>query len=196
MSASRRGMIIIISAPSGAGKTSIAKSLVATDDKLTLSISCTTRSPRPREVEGVDYNFITEEEFNQLLQINDEVLEYTNVFGHFYCTSKSRVEAALDSGLDIILVLDCNGAKQINTDAIKCRKVVKIFILPPSISHLRNRLIARDSDSLEEIKLRLEQAESEMLQSKYYDHVVVNDSLDVSVDKVAKIIEAERCKEC
>lgn len=180
-------MIIILSAPSGCGKSSIAKKLLETDANLVLSISATTRQPRPGEVDGEHYFFKTKSAFGEL-----DYLESAEVYGNLYGTPREFVEKRLLEGKDVLFDIDSQGAYQI-MKASKAR-IVSIFILPPDIETLRHRLTARVQDNQEVIELRLKLAKSEMQHAKNYDYTVINDNFDQAVKEIQTIILSERSK--
>ncbi len=182
------GSLFIITAASGTGKTSLVKQLLATTNDLTVSISHTTRPPRPGEIDGHDYHFIEKEKF--ITAINDgKFLEHAEVFDNYYGTSEASVRAQLEAGIDVILEIDWQGAlqvKKIFTEAIM------IFILPPSLSTLRQRLSTRAQDSIEVIEQRLAGAVSEMAQYVHFDFVIINDNFEVALTELKAIIVADR----
>ncbi len=185
-----KGLLILISAPSGAGKTSLVNEIIDRDDLLIKSVSHTTRAKRPGEEESIDYFFTTESEFNQMVSNND-FIEHAEVFGNFYGTSKNYVEENLDSGFDVILEIDWQGARQIQS--VK-REAVSIFIAPPTKQELENRLRKRGKDSDETISIRMSQATSDMKKAESYNYVVVNDSFETATNQLLTIISAERLR--
>ena len=185
-----KGLLILISAPSGAGKTSLVNEIIDRDDLLIKSVSHTTRAKRPGEEESIDYFFTTESEFNQMV-LNNDFIEHAEVFGNFYGTSKNYVEENLDSGLDVILEIDWQGARQIQS--VK-REAVSIFIAPPTKHELENRLRKRGKDSEETISIRMSQATSDMKKAESYNYVVVNDSFETATSQLLTIISAERLR--
>ena len=185
-----KGLLILISAPSGAGKTSLVNEIIDRDDLLIKSVSHTTRAKRPGEEESIDYFFTTESEFNQMVSNND-FIEHAEVFGNFYGTSKNYVEENLDSGFDVILEIDWQGARQIQS--VK-REAVSIFIAPPTKQELENRLRRRGKDSEETISIRMSQATSDMKKAESYNYVVVNDSFETATNQLLTIISAERLR--
>ena len=185
-----KGLLILISAPSGAGKTSLVNEIIDRDDLLIKSVSHTTRAKRPGEEESIDYFFTTESEFNQMVSNND-FIEHAEVFGNFYGTSKNYVEENLDSGFDVILEIDWQGARQIQS--VK-REAISIFIAPPTKQELENRLRKRGKDSEETISIRMSQATSDMQKAESYNYVVVNDSFETATNQLLTIISAERLR--
>jgi guanylate kinase len=184
----RTGQLFIVSAPSGAGKTSLVKALLETISDIEVSVSSTTRAPRSGEVSGIDYHFISEEGFQQVVA-QDGFLEYATVFGNSYGTSKRLVDEKLAQGVDIILEIDWQGAQQV-------RRVMKdscsIFILPPSKQVLEERLRGRGLDSDEVINKRMRTAVDEMVHHEEYDFLVVNDDFEVALDELAMIVKTQR----
>jgi len=185
-----KGLLILISAPSGAGKTSLVNEIIDRDDLLIKSVSHTTRAKRPGEEESIDYFFTTESEFNQMV-LNNDFIEHAEVFGNFYGTSKNYVEENLDSGFDVILEIDWQGARQIQS--VK-REAISIFIAPPTKQELENRLRKRGKDSEETISIRMSQATSDMKKAESYNYVVVNDSFETATNQLLTIISAERLR--
>ncbi|WP_350560001.1 guanylate kinase [Psychrobacter sp. CAL346-MNA-CIBAN-0220] len=182
------GSLFIITAASGTGKTSLVKQLLATTNDLTVSISHTTRAPRPGEIEGHDYHFTEIDTF--ITAIGDGAfLEHAEVFGNYYGTAERSVRAQLESGVDVILEIDWQGAlqvKEIFTEA------TMIFILPPSLTTLRQRLSTRAQDSIEVIEQRLAGAVTEMAQYVHFDYVIINDNFEVALTELKAIIVADR----
>ena len=185
-----KGLLILISAPSGAGKTSLVNEIIDSDDQLIKSVSHTTRAKRPGEEEGIDYFFTTEKEFKQMVSNND-FIEHAEVFGNFYGTSKNYVEEHLDSGLDVILEIDWQGAQKIQSVG---REAISIFIAPPTKQELENRLRKRGKDSEETISIRMSQATSDMKKAANYNYIVINDSFETATSQLRTIISAERLK--
>lgn len=182
------GSLFIITAASGTGKTSLVKQLLATTNDLTVSVSHTTRDPRPGEIDGHHYHFTDDHRFVTAVGEN-KFLEHAEVFGNYYGTSEQSVRTQLDAGVDVILEIDWQGAlqvKKIFTDAIM------IFILPPSIATLRQRLSTRGQDSMEVIEQRLAGAVNEMAQYVNFDYVIINDSFEVALTELKAIIVADR----
>lgn len=186
----RRGTLFIISGSSGVGKGTINNAVLARLSNVKLSVSATTREMRPGEADGRDYFFIGPEEFAQKIQ-NDEFLEYAKVYHHMYGTPKKSVLKNLEKGFDVILEIDVQGAAKIKKTM---PDGVFIFIQPPSIEALEQRIKGRGKDSPQSIEARLKACHIEMPMAKYYDYVVVNDQLDEAINKVQSIIIAERCR--
>ncbi|MXP29786.1 guanylate kinase [Porphyrobacter algicida] len=187
----RRGVMFILSSPSGAGKTTISRMLLDADDELKLSVSVTTRPPRPGEVEGVHYHFVDDDEFDRLVE-EDDFYEWAPVFGYRYGTPKGRIRAALKDGQDFLFDIDWQGTQQLYQK--DQQDVVRVFILPPSLPELRRRLEARQTDSIEVIESRMERARAEISHWDAYDYVVINDDVDACFAKVREILQAERMK--
>ncbi len=187
----RRGIMFVISSPSGAGKTTLTRNLVNADRNLDLSISVTTRARRPSEVDGVHYHFITKQKFDQMRRAG-ELLEFAEVHGNFYGTPRKPVEKALNAGHDVLFDIDWQGAKQLyekmRTD------VVSVFVLPPSAKELKARLERRAEDASEVIARRLKNAAKEILHWTEYDHLVVNRDLNEAYDQLRNILRTERAK--
>lgn len=187
----RRGLMLVLSSPSGAGKTSISRELLARDGKISLSISATTRPRRPGEVEGEDYKFIDKMTFDLLIN-QQELLEHAKVFDHYYGTPRAPVEQSLAAGRDVLFDIDWQGTQQL---AEKARgDLVSIFILPPSTAELDRRLHSRAQDSEAVITERMARAADEMTHWSEYDYVVINVDFTESVRQVLAILEAERLK--
>ncbi|GAA0085444.1 guanylate kinase [Clostridium sp. CTA-7] len=187
---SNRGVLIVISGPSGAGKGTICKALLEKDKNIYLSVSATTRAPRVGEVEGVNYYFFTKEVFESKVKENG-FLEYANVHGNFYGTPKVNVEKMLEEGKDVILEIDIQGALQVKENF---KEGVFIFILPPSMEELKQRIIKRGSETEESLMTRFKNAYKEINYVSKYNYAVVNDTLDIAVSKVESIIAAEKCR--
>jgi guanylate kinase len=187
---SRRGLLFVVSAPSGTGKTTVAERLVQVVPALSLSRSYTSRSIRAGEVEGIDYNFITPARFEEMIAAG-AFLEYADVFGNFYGTCADDAEAFLAAGRDLVLVIDVQGARKVR---LRCTGTVAIFVLPPSFPVLEQRLRGRSSDSEEAMQRRLQTARDEIAAFTEYDYVVVNDELEACVDRLRSIVLAERAR--
>ena len=188
----KSNLLIIISSPSGAGKTSVCKKIINYDQKIKLSVSYTTRAPRDNETNGVDYFFISNDNFNKL-KINQNLLEYASVFNNYYGTSKKNVEDLLSKGFDVLFDIDWQGAAQISNSNLA--KIVTIFLIPPSKEVVYERLKKRSKetgDDQEAIKRRMHQYENEMIHADEYDYVVVNDSIEDCIKEVLEIIKKER----
>ena len=185
---SKRGHLYVIAAPSGAGKTSLLKALMARRPGLEFSVSCTTRNPRPGETDGRDYHFIGRKEFERLVEA-DEFIEHANVFGNLYGTRKSVVEAALAEGRDLILEIDWQGAAQVRKLYPDC---VGIFILPPSVEELERRLRARGQDSDSVIASRLANAQAEMAHAGEFEYRIINKDFDTAKAALARIVRERR----
>jgi guanylate kinase len=187
----RRGMMLVLSSPSGAGKTSIARAILEQEPELTMSVSVTTRAMRPGEVEGQDYHFIDMAEFDRLVSSNG-LLEHAKVFDNCYGTPKAPVEAALKSGRDVLFDIDWQGTQQLAQNARA--DLVAVFILPPSVEELEKRLRGRAQDPEEVIKKRMAKAADEMSHWREYEYVLVNRDLKESIEGVRSILAAERLK--
>jgi guanylate kinase len=187
----RRGLMLVLSSPSGAGKTSISRALLARDPLLQMSVSATTRPKRPGEVPGVDYHFVDAEEFNLMVN-RQEFLEYAKVFGHYYGTPRAPVEAALSSGRDVLFDIDWQGTQQLDASAPK--DLVTVFILPPSTRELERRLHMRAQDSAEEVSKRMAKAADELSHWPEYHYVLLNHDLERTIQQVQAILQAERLR--
>ena len=187
----RQGLMLVLSSPSGAGKTSIARALLNRDAEITMSVSATTRPRRPGETEGKDYYFVSEQKFKT--DINKGLfLEYARVFDHYYGTPLAPVQKLLSSGCDVLFDIDWQGTQQIKA---KVRDdLVSIFVLPPSTVELEKRLITRAQDSPEVVASRMARAADEMSHYPEYDYVIINHDLDQSIDSVHTILRAERLR--
>jgi len=189
---SRRGFIIVLSSPSGAGKTTLTRKLLDSDPSLALSISVTTRARRPNEVDGTHYYFITQARFDEMVAAGD-LLEYASVFGNSYGTPREPVERELAAGRVIVSDLDWQGTQQLGQSTLAA-DVVSIFILPPSIGELERRLTARNQDSPEVVRHRMDKAMDEMSHWPEYEYVLVNNDLPDSLASLQAIVMAERAK--
>ncbi len=187
----RRGLLLVLSSPSGAGKTTITRRLVERDGELRISVSTTTRAKRPSEVEGVDYVFVSEAEF-KAATARGEFLEYAQVFGNWYGTPRAAVERSLRAGLDVVTDVDWQGTQQLRQNFRD--DVVSVFILPPSIAELERRLRTRAQDDEKVVQNRMAKAHDEMSHWPEYDYVIVNGDLEQAVATVALILQAERLK--
>ena len=186
----RRGLLYVLSSPSGAGKSTIARMLMATDDGVAMSVSATTRPIRPGEEDGVDYHFVDDATFDEMVA-NGEFLEWAHVFGHRYGTLKREVLKVIESGRDVLLDIDWQGTqqlKQVDPD------IVRVFILPPSMNELERRLRARGTDSDEVIARRMERATAEISHWAEYDYVLINNDAEKCRELVQNILKAERLK--
>jgi len=185
-----KGSVFVISAPSGAGKTTICKKLIGRDPNIRPSVSFTTREPRRGEANGVDYTFIGEKTFRRMIDLG-EFVEWAEVHGNFYGTSRVRLEGLMRSGFDVLLDIDTQGASQIRHAAVRG---VFIFILPPSLKVLRERLQKRKSNTREDMERRLLRASAEIKDYNIYDYVIVNDLLRDSIRKLEAVITTERLR--
>ncbi len=187
----RRGLMFILSSPSGAGKTTIAKKLLKTVDGIGMSVSVTTRPMRPGEVEGLDYHFVDRATFDLMVE-NGEFLEWAEVFGNCYGTPKAQIKAGLKEGRDYLFDIDWQGTQQLYQRMEV--DVVRVFLLPPSIAELEQRLRSRGTDSDEVIRGRMDRAKSEISHWDGYDFVVINDDMDSCYNSVLHILQAERLR--
>ena len=187
----RRGLMLVLSSPSGAGKSTICRHLLDSDRNLQLSISATTRGKRPSEIDGKHYHFMAERQFHAMRERGD-LLEWAEVHSNFYGTPRDPVEEALSQGHDVLFDIDWQGALQLKKAAKK--DVVLIFILPPSMEELKSRLVRRAEDAQDVIEKRLQNAKIEISHWDEYDYVVVNEDLEKAFKAVASIVEAERHK--
>ena len=188
----RNGILVVLSSPSGAGKSTMTRRLLAEGDGISVSISVTTRPPRPGEIDAADYFFVSRQRFDEMVERGD-LLEHADVFGHRYGTPRAPVEAALSQGRDMIFDVDWQGAQQLRLSALG-RSVVSIFILPPSIEALGERLWTRAQDTAEVIAGRMAKARSEISHWAEYDYVLINDDLDRCYSQIVTIVEAERLR--
>jgi guanylate kinase len=191
MNIKRRGLMLVLSSPSGAGKTSIAHALLKQDSHLKNSISVTTRPKRPSEIHGKDYFFITEDAFKEMRD-NEELLEHAEVFGHFYGTPKEFVFEQLEIGFDVIFDIDWQGTQQIAQ--LARNDLVTVFILPPSLPTLHERLRLRAQDDEETIAKRMNEAASEISHWPEYHYVIVNGDFEKSLQQVSAVLIAERAR--
>ena len=187
----RRGLLFVMSSPSGAGKTTLSRMLLAADSNISMSVSVTTRKARPGEVDGKDYHFISKDAFEDMVAKHD-LLEWANVFGNLYGTPRKPVESALLAGRDVLFDIDWQGTQQL-AQAMK-DDLVRLFILPPTSDTLRERLIKRAQDSSTVIAKRMAEAAHEISHWPEYDYVIVNDDLEYAHQQVMAILTAERLK--
>jgi guanylate kinase len=188
----RRGLLIILSSPSGAGKSTLAKRLREWDPSISFSVSATTRAPRPGEVDGRDYHFLSEEEFKSQVA-KSGMLEHAHVFGNFYGSPKAAVQEAIDAGQDVLFDIDWQGAQQIRNSSLG-QHTLSIFLLPPSITELHRRLNERAQDSAEVIAKRMQKSWDEISHWDAYDFVLINDDLDATEEKLRAILTASRLR--
>ena len=186
----RRGLLFVVSAPSGTGKTTVVERLVQLVPDLALSRSYTSRAARPGEAHGVDYNFVSRARFEEMIAA-DAFLEWADVFGNLYGTGAADAEARLASGRDLVLVIDVQGARQVRR---RFADIVGVFVMPPSFAVLERRLRGRSKDPEEAIQRRLETARAEVAAYTEYDYVIVNDELEACVDRLRAIVLAERTR--
>lgn len=191
MDIARRGLLFVMSSPSGAGKTTLSRRLLATDGNITMSVSVTTRAPRPGEVEGKDYHFISQERFMQMRD-RGELLEWAEVFGNYYATPRKPVEEALGRGRDMLFDIDWQGTQQLSEKMAD--DLVRVFILPPSAEVLQDRLINRAQDTLTVVAKRMAKASDEISHWPEYDYVIVNEDLELAHQQVTAILTAERLR--
>lgn len=187
----RRGLMYVLSSPSGAGKTSIATKLISQDEHISMSISMTTRKPRPGEVDGKDYIFVSKDEFNQAIEDND-LLEWAEVFGNYYGTPREAVEKQLKEGRDVLFDIDWQGTQQLHEKV--GNDLVRLFILPPSVNVLEERLKRRGQDEDHIVQARMKEAANQISHWAEYDYVIINENLDESLSEVQNILNAERLK--
>ncbi len=188
----RSGILFVVSGPSGSGKSTVCANLKQTPD-FRYSVSCTTRAPRPGEVDGVDYHFLTEEQFDSHIAAGD-FLEWAQVHSHRYGTLKSVTRSAVTSGTDLLLDIDVNGAQQIrqSKEHWLCGALVDIFIMPPTFEELERRLRKRGTETEEQIQIRLKTAQNELPHWKEYTYVILSETMEEDLQKVRAIIRAER----
>ncbi len=187
----RRGLMLVLSSPSGAGKTTLSKALLKSDQEISLSISYTTRKPRPSEVDGRDYYFVTEDKFQAMVEAG-AFLEHATVFGNRYGTPGAVVEKLLASGKDVLFDVDWQGTQQLRRNAPD--DLASIFILPPSIATLESRLTTRAEDSADVVAERMRRARDEISHWREYDYVVVNRDVEVCLSQITSILVAERLR--
>ncbi len=186
----REGVLFVVSAPSGAGKTSLCRELIDSFADLRQSVSFTTRQMRNGEQDGVDYHFVAPEAFQQMIDAQ-QLAEWAQVHGNMYGSSRTVLEEASQQGLDLLLDIDCQGAAQLKKN---CRHGVFIFILPPDLAELERRLRGRGTDADEVIGRRLNNAEQEISQASWYDYLIVNDDFQTALQQLSAIVIAERCR--
>lgn len=184
----QQGLLIVVSGPSGTGKGTICRELLRSNPQLKYSISATTRQPRVGEVDGVNYLFVAKDKFQTMIH-NDDLLEWAEVYGNFYGTPRQYVLEQLNNGYDVVLEIDTQGALKVKD---KVPEGVYIYIIPPSLDELADRIHKRGTDSLETIKKRLNCAGSELTQAQNYHYIVVNDQVETAVQKIETIIAAEK----
>ena len=192
----RRGLMLVISSPSGAGKTTLAQGLLDLDDGIEMSVSLTTRKPRPGEVDGRDYFFVDREKFLALREAG-ELLESAEVFGNFYGTPKGPVQKLLEAGRDVLFDIDWQGAQQLQGQTIPgiaAHDLVRVFILPPSGGTLAERLKGRAQDSVEVVAKRMAAAANEISHWAEYDYIIVNEDVDQGIQELSAILTTERLK--
>lgn len=185
-----RGLLIILSGPSGAGKGTVLKNALEKNNNLRCSVSVTTRTPRPGEIEGVNYFFRSKDEFKRMM-INNEFLEFQEVYGNYYGTPLSYVEQLRDKGVDVILEIDVKGALSVKE---RVDDAVMIFLAPKNKQTLAERLIGRATEDEDSLQTRLTAAESEIGQSRMYDYLVINEIVEVCANDILNIVRAEKCK--
>ncbi len=187
----RRGLMLVLSSPSGAGKTTLSRRLLAEDDNITMSVSATTRTARPGEVDGKDYHFLTTEDFG-LMRNQNEFLEHAKVFDNYYGTPRKPVEKALAAGSDVLFDIDWQGTQQLEESASK--DLVKVFILPPSGHELEKRLNTRAQEPADVVAARMAKASDEISHYAEYDYIIVNDNVEKALVELKAILTAERLR--
>ena len=187
----RRGLMLVLSSPSGAGKTTLSRQLLGNDSQIQLSVSCTTREKRPGEKEGVDYRFVDTATFRGMIERGD-FLEHARVFDHYYGTPRAPVESALDGGRDVLFDIDWQGTQQLKEKGRE--DLVTVFILPPSTRDLERRLITRAQDSPDIVAKRMAKAADEMSHWAEYDYTIINRDIATSLTELKSILTAERLK--
>lgn len=184
------GILVVLSGPSGVGKGTVCAALRKSGADIVYSVSATTRPPRAGEIDGVNYFFKTKEQFKQMIA-NDELLEWAEYVGNYYGTPKAFVDRMLAAGKDVILEIEVQGAMKVKE---KYPDGVFIFLLPPSLEELRNRIVGRGTDSAEAIAMRMEAAQEELSYLQHYDYAITNDEVDLACQRIQAILLAERCK--
>ena len=187
----RRGFMFVLSSPSGVGKTTIAHRILNLENKVELSISVTTRPKRPAEIEGEDYHFVDKPTFDAMVK-NDELLEHAHVYGYEYGTPKASIEKQLATGIDMLFDIDWQGTQQLKQVATS--DLVSIFLLPPTLKDLEERLYKRAADHEDTIRMRMEKASDELSHWAEYDYIIINNELDETVEAVRSVLQAERLK--
>ena len=187
----RRGLMLVLSSPSGAGKTTLARGLLMADDDIEMSVSLTTRPPRPSEIDGQDYHFVDAQAFGEMRN-RGEMLEHAKVFDHYYATPRQPVEVALNAGRDVLFDIDWQGTQQLQASA--AADLVKVFLLPPSAAELEKRLKTRAQDSADVVARRMSKASNEISHYPEYDYVIVNEDAEDSLAQLRAILTAERLK--
>ena len=186
----KKGLLVVISGPSGAGKGTLCQAMLSANDKIAMSVSCTTRAPRENEIEGVSYFFVTKEKFQNMIAQN-AFLEYAEVYDNFYGTPLSGIEKKLEEGYDVILEIDIQGALKVKD---RYTEGLFIFILPPSMEELKNRIKKRGSETEESFLKRFKSAFKEINYASRYNYAVINDVVEEAVFKLESIIVAEKCR--
>jgi len=187
----RRGLMFVLSSPSGAGKTTLSRELLANETHISLSVSVTTREKRASEIDGKDYHFISREDYSDMVNQN-QLLEHAEVFGNFYGTPRNYVEQELTRGEDVLFDIDWQGTKQIRATA--AQDLVSVFILPPSMEELERRLKSRAQDSDEVVQQRMSKARDEISHWEEYDYVIINKDVDEALERITRILRAERLR--
>lgn len=187
----RRGLMLVLSSPSGAGKTTLSRRLLDSDPEIEMSVSATTRKPRPGEQEGRDYHFLSTEDFG-IMRNRGEFLEHAKVFGNYYGTPRKPVEDALARGRDVLFDIDWQGTQQLDETATE--DLVKVFILPPSVQELEKRLTARAQDPADVVAARMAKASDEISHYQEYDYIVINENMDKAFTELQAILRAERLR--
>jgi guanylate kinase len=187
----RRGLMLVLSSPSGAGKTTLSRRLLQTDPGIVMSVSVTTRAPRPNEVDGQDYFFVSPEKFDAMVEA-EEFLEHASVFGNKYGTPKAAVMAALDAGKDVLFDIDWQGTQQLKMQARE--DLASVFVIPPSKAELERRLRIRAQDSEEVVRQRMAKASDELSHWAEYDYLLMNDDIQHAQGKLEEILRVERTR--